>query len=80
MTETVFSNARIVLADEVVTGSVRAVDGKIVAIDPGTASAGEDFEGDYLIPGLVASYRPVREPLSTAPGRLLEHARGATEP
>jgi alpha-D-ribose 1-methylphosphonate 5-triphosphate diphosphatase len=53
MTDGVFSNAKIVLADEVVTGCVKVADGLITGIDPGTASVGEDFQGDYLIPGLV---------------------------
>jgi alpha-D-ribose 1-methylphosphonate 5-triphosphate diphosphatase len=53
MTETVFRNAQIVLPDEVVGGSVRVADGTIMAIDPGPSSVGEDFGGDYLIPGLV---------------------------
>jgi alpha-D-ribose 1-methylphosphonate 5-triphosphate diphosphatase len=51
--ESVFRNAAIVLADEIVTGSVRMEDGVITAIDSGASSAGEDFAGDYLIPGLV---------------------------
>lgn len=50
---TVFRNARIVLADEVVTGSVLVEDGRISAIDPGEGATGEDLGGDYLIPGLV---------------------------
>jgi len=53
MRETAFSNARIVLADEVITGSLLVRDGVIAAIDPGKGSRGEDLEGDYLIPGLV---------------------------
>jgi alpha-D-ribose 1-methylphosphonate 5-triphosphate diphosphatase len=51
--ETVFSNARIVLEDEIVAGSVLVRDGKIADISTGSTRAGEDFEGDYLIPGLV---------------------------
>ncbi len=51
--ETIFRNATIVLGDEIVTGSVRALDGEIVAIDTGISQVGEDFSGDYLIPGLV---------------------------
>jgi len=51
--ETVFSNARIVLEDEVVNGSLLIRDGKIADISEGNSAAGEDFEGDYLIPGLV---------------------------
>jgi alpha-D-ribose 1-methylphosphonate 5-triphosphate diphosphatase len=48
-----FRNAKIVLADEVVTGSVHVADGQIAAIDGGNSQVGEDFGGDYLIPGLV---------------------------
>ncbi|EPE99877.1 alpha-D-ribose 1-methylphosphonate 5-triphosphate diphosphatase [Rhizobium grahamii] len=51
--ETVFSNARIVLEDEIVNGSVLVRDGKIADISTGSSHVGEDFEGDYLIPGLV---------------------------
>lgn len=53
MSETVFSNARIVLPDAVITGSLVVRDGRIAAIDAGTTRQGEDMEGDYLIPGLV---------------------------
>ena len=51
--ETVFTNARIVLEDSIFTGSIQIRDGKIADISEGSAQAGEDFEGDYLIPGLV---------------------------
>ena len=51
--ETSFRSARIVLGDEVVTGSVQIADGTITAIDTGASQVGEDFAGDYLIPGLV---------------------------
>ena len=51
--ETAFSNARIVLEDEIVNGSLLIRDGKIADISEGNSAAGEDFEGDYLIPGLV---------------------------
>ena len=48
----VLTNARIVLADEVLHGSVR-VDGGVIT-DIGTPSwTGMDLDGDYLIPGLV---------------------------
>ncbi|NMA96643.1 MAG: alpha-D-ribose 1-methylphosphonate 5-triphosphate diphosphatase [Phyllobacteriaceae bacterium] len=53
MTETIFRNARIVLADEVITGSVQVEDGLIKSIDSGDVHAGEDLDGDYLIAGLV---------------------------
>ncbi|MEK1896171.1 MAG: alpha-D-ribose 1-methylphosphonate 5-triphosphate diphosphatase [Rhizobium sp.] len=52
-TETVFSNARIVLEDKIIEGSVLVRDGKIADISTGSSTVGEDFEGDYLIPGLV---------------------------
>lgn len=54
--ESVLNNARIVLDDEILLGSVRVVDGVIADVsqaDGSAAPAGEDFEGDYLLPGLV---------------------------
>jgi alpha-D-ribose 1-methylphosphonate 5-triphosphate diphosphatase len=51
--ETVLANARIVLADEVVHGSVLIRDGVIAGISRGPSVAGEDLDGDYLLPGLV---------------------------
>ncbi len=55
MSASVFKNARLVLADEVVHGSVATQDGRIASVDSGTFSgpAGWDLEGDYLLPGLV---------------------------
>ena len=50
--ETVLTNARIVLEDEIVTGSLVIRDGLIATMDKG-GSGGEDMDGDYLIPGLV---------------------------
>ncbi|SDN94608.1 alpha-D-ribose 1-methylphosphonate 5-triphosphate diphosphatase [Phyllobacterium sp. OV277] len=47
------NNAQIVLENEVITGSVLIRDGKIADISTGTIAGGEDFDGDYLIPGLV---------------------------
>jgi alpha-D-ribose 1-methylphosphonate 5-triphosphate diphosphatase len=49
----VLSNAQIVLADRVISGSVFVEDGKIVSIDEGTSRVGIDMDGDFLIPGLV---------------------------
>jgi alpha-D-ribose 1-methylphosphonate 5-triphosphate diphosphatase len=51
--EITLKNARIVLEDEIVTGSVAMRDGVISGIDAGACDVGEDMEGDYLIPGLV---------------------------
>ena len=50
--ETVITNANIVLGDEVRLGSVLIRDGVIADIS-GVTATGEDFEGDYLLPGLV---------------------------
>jgi len=52
-TETIFSNARIVLENEVLDGSLIIRDGRIADISSGNVASGEDFGGDYLIPGLV---------------------------
>ncbi|HTM79436.1 MAG TPA: alpha-D-ribose 1-methylphosphonate 5-triphosphate diphosphatase [Devosia sp.] len=49
----VFRNAKMVLADRVIEGSIKLEDGLIAAIDSGATQTGVDFEGDYLIPGLV---------------------------
>lgn len=53
--EVILSNARIVLAGEVVHGSVRIDGGRIASIDPGgtAVAAAQDLDGDYLMPGLV---------------------------
>ena len=55
MTPNVFKNARLVLADEVVDGSVCIQDGKILSVDQGKANhtGGWDMQGDYLMPGFV---------------------------
>ncbi len=47
------NNAQIVLENEVINGSVLIRDGKVADISTGTIAGGEDFDGDYLIPGLV---------------------------
>ncbi|PSH66031.1 MULTISPECIES: alpha-D-ribose 1-methylphosphonate 5-triphosphate diphosphatase [Phyllobacterium] len=51
--ELILNNAKIVLEDEVIAGSVVIRDGKIAGISEGNVEGGEDFEGDYLIPGLI---------------------------
>lgn len=53
MSRLVLSNAKIVLADEVITGSLAVEQGQIVAIDSGHSPKFDDLDGDYLIPGLV---------------------------
>ena len=51
--ETILANARIVLPDDVIDGSLLMRDGKIADIAPGATRIGEDLEGDFVIPGLV---------------------------
>ena len=53
--EMVLTNARVVLADEVIEGTVRVVGNEIAAVDPGASAVpgAVDCEGDYLCPGLI---------------------------
>lgn len=51
--EMTLKNARVVLDDEIVNGSVTIRDGVIIDVDTGSSDVGDDMEGDYLIPGLV---------------------------
>lgn len=51
--ETILTNARIVLAEEVIEGTLVVRDGVIADIETGSSRLGEDLEGDILIPGLV---------------------------
>ncbi|KTQ97956.1 phosphonate metabolism protein PhnM [Aureimonas ureilytica] len=52
-TEQVFTNALIVLPDEVVEGSLLVREGRIADISAGKVRGGVDCEGDHLLPGLV---------------------------
>lgn len=51
MIETVFTNAQVVLPDEVIHGSLVVKDGKIAEISPSSSSVGTELSGDTLIPG-----------------------------
>jgi len=51
--ELVIKNARIVLEDEIISGSVLVRDGLIADISASDNHVGEDFGGDFLLPGLV---------------------------
>ncbi|MAW85070.1 MAG: phosphonate metabolism protein PhnM [Phyllobacteriaceae bacterium] len=53
MSEQVFTNARLVLEDEVIDGTIVIRDGRIACIDNGRSAGGEDLGGDYLLPGLI---------------------------
>lgn len=55
-TQQLFTNANIVLSDEVVRGCVQVTDGLIADISTGGSSTNAsalDCQGDYLIPGLI---------------------------
>ena len=55
MTETVLSNARLVLRDEIVDGTIHLRDGCIHSVDSGRSALPQavDCAGDFLLPGLV---------------------------
>ncbi len=55
LTEQVLTNAKIVLKDQVIHGSIHVQHGHIVAIDAGISQLphAQDMGGDYVIPGLV---------------------------
>ena len=53
MTETILSNCKLVLADEIVIGSLTMKGDKITGFDHGAISGADDLEGDYLLPGFV---------------------------
>ncbi len=81
MSELAIRNARIVLPDGEVTGSLLVRDGVIAAIDSGPSAVGEDFGGDLLLPGLVelhtdhyeSHYRPRPAVTLDAVAALLAH-------
>ncbi|KGF69697.1 phosphonate metabolism protein PhnM [Hoeflea sp. BAL378] len=52
-TETVLTNARLVLEDRVISGSLVFKDGIIAEIGEGVSATGVDMDGDFIIPGLV---------------------------
>ncbi|TWU36598.1 Dihydroorotase [Novipirellula aureliae] len=65
MTRTLFRNARIVLPQFILDGSVLVEDGKIVDVDAGElANADEtvDCQGRYLMPGVIDDQVHFREP------------------
>jgi alpha-D-ribose 1-methylphosphonate 5-triphosphate diphosphatase len=51
--ELAFRNARVVTGDDCFLGSVLVRDGKVVSVDSGPSCAGEDMEGDVLMPGVI---------------------------
>ncbi len=55
MTETILANARLVLPDEAITGSLRMSDDRIVDVAQGNAvpAGAIDCDGDLVMPGLI---------------------------
>lgn len=53
MSEFVLRNAKLVLAGEIVEGSLLIRDGKIADMAHGQSHHGEDMGGDHIIPGLI---------------------------
>jgi len=53
MNEFVLKNARLVLPDEIIEGSIRITNGIITDIASGHNRIGEDMENDYILPGLI---------------------------
>jgi alpha-D-ribose 1-methylphosphonate 5-triphosphate diphosphatase len=51
--ETVLTNTRLVLPDDVISGTVVLREGRIAEIQPGPASSGDDLDDDFLIPGII---------------------------
>ncbi|MBU4528772.1 MAG: alpha-D-ribose 1-methylphosphonate 5-triphosphate diphosphatase [Hoeflea sp.] len=52
-TEMILTNARLVLEDRILSGSLVVRDGVIAEIDEGKSASGVDMDGDYILPGLV---------------------------
>ncbi|MGC9269953.1 alpha-D-ribose 1-methylphosphonate 5-triphosphate diphosphatase [Acidiphilium sp.] len=50
---TILTNARIVLADRIVHGSITMSAGVIGIVEEGLSRVGVDCEGDYVLPGIV---------------------------
>lgn len=55
MTEQIFTNAKLVLANEVIVGAIQIKDGLITDVSdrPSNLPGAEDMAGDYVMPGLV---------------------------
>jgi len=51
--EMVFTNARLVLEDGILDGTLVVRDGCIADISEGNVAAGEDMDGDFITPGLI---------------------------
>lgn len=75
--ETAFANARLILADETVTGSVLVRDGLIAGLDTGAAvpPGALDCAGDLIAPGLIELHTDnLERHLEPRPGVTWPHA------
>ena len=52
-TDMILTNARLVLEDRILSGTLFVRDGVIAEIDEGNSASGVDMDGDYILPGLV---------------------------
>lgn len=74
--ETAFANARLVLAGEIMAGSVLVREGRIVAVDSGggVPAGAVDCEGDLLAPGLIELHTDnLEQHLEPRPGVAWPH-------
>ncbi len=70
MTDATFTNARLVLRNEIIDGHLAVRDGKIAGLGTGP-TAGEDVDGDFLIPGLIELHTDnIEKNLQPRPGML----------
>ncbi|MFM0050546.1 alpha-D-ribose 1-methylphosphonate 5-triphosphate diphosphatase [Caballeronia grimmiae] len=75
-TDMLIRNARIVTRDETFTGVMRIEDGRIADIATGNTAARDaiDWNGDYLLPGLVELHTDnIEKHLAPRPGVLWNH-------
>ncbi|HEY4200429.1 MAG TPA: alpha-D-ribose 1-methylphosphonate 5-triphosphate diphosphatase [Devosiaceae bacterium] len=80
MTDILITNARLVLPDAVVDGSLNVLGGEIAGIDNGAsaAPAAENFEGDLLLPGFVELHTDnLEKHLQPRPGVMWPSGAGA---
>lgn len=80
MAQHIFTNATIVLRDEVITGSVVVENGRIQAVDQGASRLADsiDLGGDYLIAGMVELHTDnLEKQLLPRPGVIWPSARAA---
>ncbi len=53
MQEKIYTNYRLLLSNEEISGTIAVTDGVITDIQPGIVSQGQNGSGNYLLPGLI---------------------------